>query len=722
MASNYYKLKKDTPLNDYSSLNTKLIEFESKIFSLKITFDQKNSVIRQCEELLGGLHENVQRLSQRTPTKATQIIDDTFAYAKQHLCGVNSRYKREKIMQASPFYVEPIELASGFKYLTEKSKVNEKIVQNTFQSTFMFVSPYKTLTALFSNEEFENLYFEYNSSHICNSNKYTRFCCGNVYQNSDFFQSNQFAIQLKIFSDDFEPCDALKSKTGKHKLTGFYMQINNLPSKYLSRLSNIYLVALCDAMDSKNEYANTNNAIDIIVNDLKFLEDAGLTTKSGKNLKGTLICTPFDNLGGNILYGFGGSFNSNFFCRFCTASKSECHKMVSENCEAIRTSQLYNEFLKLHEPDDEPSIDWFGIKLYCHLNNLMHFHTMTNHSVDIMHDILEGAAPFVIERLYTYIVEHKIANMDQIQHLIDCFYFGDQFKASIPSKIRIKKKNLGQSASQMYCLLIHIPFILFKFKNQLISIWKPVETLLRILQIVISARISENDVKTLENLVRDHLISIKNIFDEHLRPKHHLLTHYPRVIRAMGPIINFWVMRMEAKHQYFKCIAQETKNFMNLKKTMAIKHQEFIFHNGFTYKDEVSKSSTISLLTFCNDFDLYEEILRTVLCNEVIENAMLYKWIKVNGIKYKSGHLIKFNSMFHQIEHIIMNENDIWFLSRYSYEKREIDIFLNSFILETHEDHRIIKFDDSIHAIFEKKCLNEKNYLIAEDLSLLHDI
>lgn len=722
MASNYYELKKNTLPNDHSSLNSQLNEFESKILSLEISFDQKNSVIKQCEELLSGLHGYVRKSIESKPTKAIKIIDDTFMYAKQHLCGVDSRYKREKMMGASSFYVEPIELASGFKYLTGKSKLNEKILQKTLPSTFMFVSLHKILTVLFSYEEFENLYIEYNSSHVCNSNEYIRFCCGDVYQKSQFFQSNELAIQIKIFSDDFEPCDALKSRTGKHKLTAFYMQINNLPSKYLSRLSNIYLVALCDAVDSKNEYANTNNVIDIIVNDLKSLETVGITTKSGKNLKGTLICTPFDNLGGNILYGFGGSFNANYFCRFCTATKNECHDMVSENVEVIRTAQLYNEFLILHEPDDEPSIDWCGIKLYSHLNNLNHFHTMTNHSIDIMHDILEGAAPFVMERLFKYIIEQKIANMNQIQHLFDCFYFGDQFKASIPSKIRIEKKNLGQSASQMYCLLIHIPFILFKFKNQLISVWKPIETLLQILQTVLSAQISNDDVNTLENIIRDHLISIKNIFGEHLRPKHHFLTHYPRIIRAMGPIIYFWVMRMEAKHQYFKRIAQETKNFINLKKTMASKHQEFVFHNGFTYKDEVLKSKTVSYLSSCDNFDLYEEVLRTVLTEEAIGNATLFKWIKVNGIKYKSGHLIKFNSIFHQIEYIIMDTNDIWFFCRYLYKKRELDIFLNSFTLERHEESRMIKFDGSIHSVFEKKCLNEKNYIIATDLSLLHDI
>lgn len=170
----------------------------------------------------------------------------------------------------------------------------------------------------------------------------------------------------------------------------------------------------------------------------------------------------------------------------------------------------------------------------------------------------------------------------------------------------------------------------------------------------------------------------------------------------MGPIINFWVI--------------------NLKKAMANKHQEFVFHNGYTYKDEVLRSKTTSHLTSCNNFDLYESAIKAALAEEVIENAISFKWIKFNGIKHKSGYLIKFNSIFYQIEWIILNTNDIWFLCRYFYKRKELDIFFNSFLLERYEECQIIKFDDSIHSIFEKMCLHEKNYIIAKDLSLLHDI
>lgn len=256
------------------------------------------------------------------------------------------------------------------------------------------------------------------------------------------------------------------------------------------------------------------------------------------------------------------------------------------------------------------TIDWYGVKNYCHLNDLEYFHTIANPSVDIMHDVLEGVASFTLERLLKYMVKQKIATLEHIQHLVDCFYFGKLFSSDKPPKIKLDKKNLGQSASQMYCLIIHIPFILFKYKDLLMSVWKPIETILKILQIAVSKRISERDVETLEAVIVEHLSSFKSVFNEHFRPKHHFLLHYPWVIRTMGPIIFFWAMRMEAKHQYFKQIGQKTKNFINLKKTMANEHQEKVFLEGFSLRDEVVQSKTTLPLSDCNDYDDYENVLR----------------------------------------------------------------------------------------------------------------
>lgn len=525
---------------------------------------------------------------------------------------------------------------------------------------------------------------------------------------------------MKIFVDDFEPCDALKTKRGLHKTTAYYMQINNLPSKYLSRLSSIHLVALCDASDSKNLYTNTNNVIESIVYDLKMLEENGIKTKSGITLKGTLMCTIFDNLGGNILYGLNASFNSKRWCRICIASKTECHCMTKENAKLVRNVKDYNACVEAAKNSTlgELSLSSNGIKDYCHLNDLKYFHIMVNFTVDLMHDILEGVASFAVKRLFKYIIDKKIATLDQIQHLIDCYHFGDLFKKNRPSKIKMEGKNLGQNASQMCCLVLHLPFAIFKFKDSLTDVWKPISTLLQILHIVYAKKITKSDIERLNSLVHDHLTSFGTCFNEHFRPKHHLLVHYARVIMAMGPVIFLSVMRMEAKHQYFKNIAQKTKNFINLKKSMANKHQDKVCLDGFTCSNELITGKLTSPFYCCKDYDQYENHLQTEFPDMTIEDLSVVNSVQLNGIKYKPNYLVQLESSFAQIDYIIMNENHFWVLCGSLYKVKRYDSFLNSLLLEKIEEKRILKLDDSIGYVYEKKYLKDKIFVIVENLSL----
>ncbi|KAG0439852.1 hypothetical protein HPB47_016507 [Ixodes persulcatus] len=56
-------------------------------------------------------------------------------------------------------------------------------------------------------------------------------------------------------------------------------------------------------------------------------------------------------------------------------------------------------------------------------------------------------------------------------------------------------------------------------------------------------------------------------------PKLHYLVHYPRIIERYGPLQQYWCMRFEVKHQYFKSMALENKNFVNIGKSLSTRHQ-----------------------------------------------------------------------------------------------------------------------------------------------------
>jgi len=56
------------------------------------------------------------------------------------------------------------------------------------------------------------------------------------------------------------------------------------------------------------------------------MEEIGIEIEEGKHVRGTITCVVGDNLGSHSLGGFTESFSSSdYFCRFCTMSRSEFH-------------------------------------------------------------------------------------------------------------------------------------------------------------------------------------------------------------------------------------------------------------------------------------------------------------------------------------------------------------------------------------------------------------
>lgn len=178
-----------------------------------------------------------------------------------------SRYKRRKKMSSNPLYVHPSERAVGVRVEMILDKVTGDRMPCLIQSSLQQISVIDTLKSFFACPDNQRIYFQHQESHHCDENTYGCFRCGDLFKNSRFFRENPNAIQLEIATDDFEICNALGSKSNTHKLTAVYMVIKNLPSKYLSRLRNIYLIALCNVDDLKSKTTDFNNILELVVSE-----------------------------------------------------------------------------------------------------------------------------------------------------------------------------------------------------------------------------------------------------------------------------------------------------------------------------------------------------------------------------------------------------------------------------------------------------------------------
>lgn len=515
------------------------------------------SFLENCVQFVSSELESLDECPRACKSNTKSKIMFIENYIKTKISGCQTTYRRLKQLKSISTYVEPIEKSVGLKWkstVDSKTKLPDHKLE---QTTLQFVSILGTLQALFSQPDFSKTYFD-----NCDN---PDFCCSKAANQNEIFSDSR-SIQILLSADDFDPCDANKSKNVRHKLNALYFVINNLSKKYLSKNNNMYLVSLCETTNLKQEDTHIDDVSALIIEEIRQLETTGINV-GGQTIKGSLVHVSADNLGANGIFGFVESFNSSF-CRYCETTKKSSESTTKENPNILRTKQSYSECVIAAKKfvESGKKIDFKttkGVKRYSIFNNLQYYNIIDNSTFDIMHDLNEGVIPFFLTTFFDYCVTDKILKANEIQCRIRDYNYGNLCKKSIPSFIGFGRKNLGQNASQSHCLMIHLPFIFAEFKDRFEEVWICAESLLKLMQICYSKEISENDLERLTLLVKIHLKSLIDLFKVPLLPKHHYLIHYPSAIRKMGPLINYWMMRCVPKVSINFSHKQQSKHLIS---------------------------------------------------------------------------------------------------------------------------------------------------------------
>lgn len=217
----------------------------TEIAAIKMLHSNKNKVFDNLNELVNQMKKIFIRLMNGdNGLNSNNAIETATDFITQQINSLASQYKRKKKIEQNEVYVAPVSKAVGTRFemiLCKQSKIERP---HLIQCSMQFISPIKQLKAFFSVNKYRDIYFESQQQHECDANFYGCFRCGDFYKESNFFQRNRNAIQLQISTDDFELCNPVGSKSNLHKACAVYMQIRNLPSKYLSRLENMFLVCM----------------------------------------------------------------------------------------------------------------------------------------------------------------------------------------------------------------------------------------------------------------------------------------------------------------------------------------------------------------------------------------------------------------------------------------------------------------------------------------------
>ena len=242
-----------------------------------------------------------------------------------------------------------------------------------------------------------------------------------------------------------------------------------------------------------------------LIKELNELSEKGITimvNNTVKRVKFQLVLILGDNLGLNGIFGFVQSFNCNYFCRICTATLKEAQVLTKEDQTKLRTRNSYD----LHVQQKDASKT--GVRERCVSHNVTDFHIVDNVTVDIMHDVLEGICPYVMNAiLKTFIFTTKLFTLQTLNTRIENFDYGPE-NSNKPPPIAINRllnyNDLKMLASEMLCFVRYFGVMVGDLIPKNDQHYKLYQYLRQILDIVMYPRVVRSDMKRLE-------LSIENL-------------------------------------------------------------------------------------------------------------------------------------------------------------------------------------------------------------------
>lgn len=109
----------------------------------------------------------------------------------------------------------------------------------------------------------------------------------------------------------------------------------------------------------------------------------------------------------------------------------------------------------------------------------------------------------------------------------------------------------------MTCFLQYLDLIIGDFVPKKNKTWKLYTVLRKMVSIIMAREVTNKDIDLLKEVIRsEHHTLYINLFDM-LKPKHHLLLHYLRIMKQFGPLREMYTytyisIRFEAKHKELK--------------------------------------------------------------------------------------------------------------------------------------------------------------------------
>ncbi|XP_064468469.1 uncharacterized protein LOC135379149 [Ornithodoros turicata] len=260
---------------------------------------------------------------------------------------------------------------------------------------------------------------------------YSSFCCsdreegylssvfdGTAFRDHSYFQGDDGKICIQLYADEFEVCDPLGSKRGKHKLLGVYFSILNIAQRSRSTLSQIHLVLLV-----KDKHASAYGLRKVfapLLEDVAKLEREGIAVH-GRVLNGTIFIMTGDNLSSHRIGGFKCSFSAGRICRFCLALRNETSHKHLESDFVLRSPEGHCHHLEMLT-SGMPAVSLYGVREACAITT-SGFHPTEHFPPDVMHDVFEGVIPFAMRHIMKSLVSSGLFSLNHLNERLETYNY-----------------------------------------------------------------------------------------------------------------------------------------------------------------------------------------------------------------------------------------------------------------------------------------------------------
>ena len=219
-------------------------------------------------------------------------------------------------------------------------------------------------------------------------------------------------------------------------------------------------------------------------------------------------------------------------------------------------------------------------------NRLKSFHCIGQFPLDSLHDLLEKVLPCDAASILMGLTKQGKFTLDEYNTMLSDVHLQGYELSDRPLKVKQRCEKLSGKALSVSLHIRIMPYLVWRLMgepdakedNDLLDLLGIIH---KLNEFIHADKVTMADVINLEDLVVQYfdkrkICSTKYGNFQRMTPKYHFLEHYAREIRRYGPLNGYCTARCESKHRDFVNFAESAKNFINLPKTLAEKHQRLL--------------------------------------------------------------------------------------------------------------------------------------------------